>query len=320
MKYHEPVILWEAMGMPDFHTYCEKSVVRGLFHPTVPKDVKDAYEVAEYMMAHAYYHWALFDEAFTKLLLITEMAVKIRCNHFGIPTQEKRKNYTLQDRRLDHLIKDVCKAEPLKNIEEELHWLRGRRNNKMHPHSNTFSGAIANYHAIKLGVGIINKLFIPEHLQSQIQQQIDSLAGQLNSFSNGLFVLDTGDSRFLIEGIKVVDALLINGEWYYFLVASPITNNIGEQVRKHNYADPLTLQIRDITVNDSSISMKDASTDKPIQITPTHHPAYIETYKGFNEERDDAKDELEGVQIIQIGSTYGQQQIDFLYRWLWKVG
>ena len=94
--------------MPDFDTYCVKSVVKGLFHPSVPKDVIDAYEVAEYMMAHAYYHWPLYDESFTKLLLITEMAIKIRCVHFGIPVEEKRKNGTLRDRHLEQLIIDVC--------------------------------------------------------------------------------------------------------------------------------------------------------------------------------------------------------------------
>ena len=320
MEYHEPVILWEAMQMPDFDTYCKKSVVKGLFHPSVPKDVIDAYEVAEYMMAHAYYHWALYDEAFTKLLLITEMAVKLRCAYFGIPVEEKRKNGTLRDRHLEQLIVAVCKAEPLKNIEEKLHWLRSRRNDKMHPDSHTYSGAIMNYFAIKMGVGILNKLFIREQLLSSSPQQIESINKELVPFINGLFVLDTGDNRYLIEGIKTEDALIINGEWYYFLVASPITNNIGEQVRKHHYADLHTLQVKDIVVGDTSIIMSEASTNKPIQITTTNHPANIETYKRFNEERDEAKAEQQGVQIIQLGSPFGQQQIEFLYKWLWKVG
>jgi hypothetical protein len=320
MEYHEPVILWEAMGMPDFDTYREKSVVKGLFHPLVPKDVIDAYEVAEYMMAHAYYHWPLYDEAFTKLLLITEMAVKLRCAHFGIPIEEKRKNGSLRDRHFEQLIIDVCKAEPLKSIEERLHWLRSRRNDKMHPDSHTFSGAIMNYFAIKLGVGILNKLFIPEQLLSSSPQQIESINNDLASFFNGLFVLDTGDSRYLIEGVKAEDTLLIDGQWYYFLLASPITDKIGDQVRKHHYADLHTLQVKDIVVGDTSITMKDAATNKPIQISTTDHPANIDRYKRFNEERDDAKDDQEGIRIFQFGSAFGQQQIDFLYQWLWKVG
>lgn len=320
MEYHEPVILWEAMGMPDFDTYCEKSVVKGLFHSSVPKDVVEAYIVAEYMMAHAYYSWPLYDEAFTKLLLITEMAVKIRCAHFGIPVEEKRKNGTLRDRHLEQLIIDVCKAEPLKNIEDRLHWLRSRRNDKMHPDSHTYSGAIMNYYAIKLGVGILNKLFIPEQLLSSSQQQIESINIYLASFFNGLFVLDTGVSRYLIEGVKAEDALIINGDWHYFLVALPITNDIGKQVRQHHYADLHALQVKDIVVGDRSITMTDASTNMPIQISTTDHPANIETYRKFNEERDAAKAEQQGVQIIQIDSPFSQQQIDFLYQWLWKVG
>lgn len=320
MEYHEPVILWEAMGMPDFDTYCQKSVVKGLFHPSVPKDVIDAYEVAEYMMAHAYYHWALYDEAFTKLLLITEMAVKFKCVQYGIPVETTNKKGNLVPRNLETLIKEYCKEEPLKGIENDLLWLKGRRNNRMHPNSHTYSGAIANYNAIKFGVGILNKLFIPEQLLSSSPQKIESTNTAFAPFIAGLFVLDIGDKRYLIEGVKVEDALMINGDWHYFLVASPITNDIGKQVREHHYADFHALQVKDILVGDDSITMTDASTNKPIQISTTDHPANIETYRKFNEERDAAKAEQQGVQIIQIGSPFSQQQIDFLYQWLWKVG
>lgn len=320
MRYHEPVILWGAMGMPDFDTYCEKSVVKGLFHPSVPKDVIDAYEVAEYMMAHAYYHWPLYDEAFTKLLLITEMAVKFKCVHYGIPVEAKSKKGNLVPRNLETLIKEYCKEEPLKEIENDLLWLKGRRNNKMHPNSHTYSGAIANYFAIKFGVGVLNKLFIPEHLLSQTTVQVETQNKHLDPFSNGLFVLDTGENRYLIEGVKAEDTVFVDGQWYYFLLASPISDRIGEQVRQHHYADRHALQVKDIVIGDTTITMTEASTNKPIQISTTDHPANIEKYKRFNEERDDAKDDQEGIRIFQFGSAFGQQQIDFLYQWLWKVG
>ena len=48
-----------------------------------------------------------------------------------------------------------------------------------------------------------------------------------------------------------------------------------------------------------------------------NHPWWMP--RSDDDDDEEAKDEQEGVQIIQIGSSFSQQQIDFLYRWLWKV-
>lgn len=49
--------------------YAQNWVVRGYFHAGVPEDVKAAYVTVEYLMALAWYHYPLYDEAMTKLLL-----------------------------------------------------------------------------------------------------------------------------------------------------------------------------------------------------------------------------------------------------------
>ncbi len=319
MEYHIPDARWGIFGMGDFESYSEKLVVKGFFHPAVPKDVVEAFEVAEYMMAHAYYHYKLYDEAFTKLLLIIEMAIKLRCANFNIPIVVIRKNGTNKDIPLEQLIIQVCKAEPLKNIEVELQWLRKGRNNKMHPKNHTFSGSIANFEKIKHGIVLLNKLFITEQsIHASVLKTLEKNK-QLIQFKQGLYVLEIGDLRYLIESLNIEDALFVNNEWLYFMVAAPISNNIAEQVRGHNYAPPHTFIVKDITFEGNSLKIADVTTEKQISIITTDDPANVEIYKNFVIEKNEALAEFEGVTIIQTSSPFGQQYNDFLYKWLWKV-
>jgi len=34
----------------------------GHFHAQVPDDIQESYKTVEYLMAHAWYHWPMFDE------------------------------------------------------------------------------------------------------------------------------------------------------------------------------------------------------------------------------------------------------------------
>ena len=79
MEYHKPDDTWAALGYNDYDYYVNKCVIKGLFHPVVPKDIVDSYKVAEYMMAFAYYHYPMYDEAAAKIMLIIEYTISRRC-------------------------------------------------------------------------------------------------------------------------------------------------------------------------------------------------------------------------------------------------
>lgn len=151
--------------MNDFEDYKKNCVVKGQFHSLVPKDVVEAFEVAEYIMAHAYYHYPLYDEAYSKLLLIVEMAIKLRCKQLGIQIETgkiNKKNGQPINKVLDVLIKEMAAIEPTKSIEKGLHWLRERRNSKMHPDGHFYMGSMVSP-AMKIGVTILNKIFTPDN-------------------------------------------------------------------------------------------------------------------------------------------------------------
>ncbi|MEQ1747395.1 MAG: hypothetical protein ABMA02_18335, partial [Saprospiraceae bacterium] len=79
MSYHTPDFIWEAFGAPDFESYTHVFVVEGRFHKDVPEAVRESYTVAEHIMAHAYYHYPMYEEGLVKLLRTLEMGVRMRC-------------------------------------------------------------------------------------------------------------------------------------------------------------------------------------------------------------------------------------------------
>jgi len=42
--------------------FAQHWIVMGHFHAQVPDDIQESYKTVEYLMAHAWYHWPMFDE------------------------------------------------------------------------------------------------------------------------------------------------------------------------------------------------------------------------------------------------------------------
>jgi hypothetical protein len=59
MQYRKPDSRWKIVTIPDWKPDLEHLVIKGLFRESVLKDVIEAYEVAEYLMADAYYQYPL---------------------------------------------------------------------------------------------------------------------------------------------------------------------------------------------------------------------------------------------------------------------
>ncbi len=62
--------LWEIFGVQNKEGYIKDNVITVHFHAHVTAYVVKTYKTAEYLMAHAYFHWPLFDEALKTILSI----------------------------------------------------------------------------------------------------------------------------------------------------------------------------------------------------------------------------------------------------------
>ena len=318
MLYHQADPRWEIFGMNDFESYCEKSVVPGLFHSLVSKHVKDAYLVAEYMMAHAYYHYPLYDEAFSKLLLIVEMAVKIRCKELGIVVETNKvskKTGQPINKVLEVLISEMEVVEPSKNIYKGLHWLREQRNSKMHPHSHGYMGAMY-YHAMKIGVTLLNKIFISCDTLQLIQKQTSFQQNLLGKINQRPFVFE--GRGYLVEEIEVREVLSIGDRQITLVIIHPITDKITEQVERHNYKEPETFIVDEIQVTDAQVTMRVVDSKNLIKFSITTHPENKATYDRFISERNAAKAKFKGFIFNPIELPTGAHN-DFLHHWYHKL-
>ncbi len=324
MEYHEPAGQWEAYGMNDFSSYCAKSVVKGLFHPLVPTDVVEAFQVAEYMMAHAYYHYPLYDEAFSKMLRILEMAVRIRCKAIGIDVtttrlvkskkNPKEKIPEVVDKTYNILINELSEKEPRKEIREGLHWLRETRNSYMHTDHHGYMGSMTR-DLIKVGVTLLNKIFISEQTLVSYKNHLTTLQERLLQFNQlpSIFI----GRGYLVEGVEVKDVILLDGIWLYFVIIHPITINIAKQIERHEVVPPETFIIDKFSLDDENLTMREMGTGKDIVCSRTSKPENVRTYEQFILERNKATARI--IYYSPMGATPKGQQNEFLYNHLWKV-
>jgi hypothetical protein len=77
-SFYTPDTRWDFYQISDEEEFAEKLVIEGVFHQEVPEDVIEAYETTEYLMAHLYYYWPMYDEAFNKVLFTIEMGIKLK--------------------------------------------------------------------------------------------------------------------------------------------------------------------------------------------------------------------------------------------------
>lgn len=240
IDYYKPDDRWETFGTISKDQYEEKYVVKGYFHDGVPNDVKDAFLTVEYLLAHAYYFWPMYDEAFNKTLRLLEMTIKLKAKQLGIPIERISKNGRSFDIKLIDVIEKICKESYYENLKNNLNRIRNIRNHQMHPASNSYMGGVGGLKGnIELFVNIINELFRSEEWMVAQFEQKQIIQKQLESFDNCLLVLDNNISKFLVSGhlgFGVLDETL-------FLILNPILINTRKSLEEHKYSDPIAIAI-----------------------------------------------------------------------------
>jgi hypothetical protein len=228
-NYYEPDDRWEMYSITNKEQFEQQFVVKGYFHAGVPNDVKDAFTTVEYLLAHSYYYWPMYDEAFNKVLRLLEMAIKQKAIKEGV--QVKTKSF-------DKLIKEICKESYHDRLRNDLQRARKIRNDQVHADSNSYSGAIGGKGKnIQLFVNIINELFRDENwLISQFEKQ-QAIQEQLKAFENSLLVLENNVPAILVTDIlrfRILDETL-------FLVLNPVLRNTKKSLEEHKYSNPIAI-------------------------------------------------------------------------------
>lgn len=321
IQYHTIDGRWEIFGCLDYNTFLDRFVIKGLFHKDVPKDIVESYILVEYIMAHAYYHYPLYDEALSKLLRITEMAVKLKCKQLNIPLEaprtDKNGNTRMQKLELNSLINSISKHEPFREIKDKLHSVRSIRNSFMHPEHYSYAG-ITRVASIKGIVVLLNKLFLPEQCIRNNQQHTKGIQKKVKSFTKGPIVLEFNNKKYLISDVNIYDSAFIQGEWFYYLVCNPVITDFKQQTENNKIFPPFKFFIRSLSVNGKNIIADCLSMENPIIINPTDNLIDIEKHKDFLNQKSLVNQENLASSESFIRSDIGQELISFQHNFYWQ--
>lgn len=203
IEYHRSDSRWELWSANTIEEHIEKNVIKGKFHDLVPEDIKSAYETIEYIMAHAFYHYPMYDVAVKELTSLMEMAVKIRANQKSLPLTYKDKKGKEKQHSLSNLIDQVIKGKEAEILKEELHKVRNLRNSLVHRDSNSFAGA-SFQNTIWPTINRINELFYDGNIRTK---DFFSLHDKMKQFKNKCLVLEIKKQKYLILLAQLNDSL-----------------------------------------------------------------------------------------------------------------
>lgn len=199
--YFKPDKRWEMYGLKSQEEYAEKVVIKGYFHDQIPEDVVQAFRTAEYLMAHAYYHWEMFDEALKKCLLIFEIAIKKKSEILDLPLYEIKKNGKKRPLTLFPLIEQLCSTSWFNLQIDAFHQIRKVRNLLSHPDRNSFTGPNGTDQYIKHLVNAINRLFSSKKEMEFHNQQIELFSKKLHSLNEHVLKVEGQGDPFLLSCI-----------------------------------------------------------------------------------------------------------------------
>jgi hypothetical protein len=265
--WYQPDPIWEALGITQRETYVRRHVFAGRFHAAVPTDVVRAYGTAAHLMAQAWHHYPLYDEAIKKLLFTLEMAIKLRCQQVGlalsIPTAAGRQRAV----RLQELIDQLATAEPQKGVllRERLHFARELRNTFAHPDRYSYGGVMLRHHVLPL-LNIFNFLFLAEVVVAQAAAYVAQLREQCPPDASLLGLTWQGQHLVLTRAQPLL-ARRRGEEWRVMWAFYPLRSGLYEALTRHQVHQPLLLTLLNPRVEAGELVGLEQATGQPVALT-----------------------------------------------------
>jgi hypothetical protein len=233
--------------------------------------------VAEYIMAHAWYHYPMYDEAMLRLSGVTEMSIIRRCADCQIALKEYDGQGQLIERTFHDLICELHKKEPGKQLKFSLDWIRELRNQLVHPKKFGFAGMMIHT-SVQEVVNIINKLFLPEELLLSYFEQRKKMASQLKPFLTGAWELVHDGRLWLVEKCKVSMSIRSGNEWHYLLVLYPVYKDFTQALKSKSFMPVLCFDVTHIKTGKIFFEAINTLTGEPVRLTQVRQPGFKEVY------------------------------------------
>jgi len=293
--YYQPDTRWPFFGAPTREEFEARYVFPPRFHAGVPEDVVKSYTTASHLMAAAWYHYPIYDEALSKLLLLLEMAIKLRCQQLGLPAGPNR---TLQ-----RLITTLEEAEPAKDLGWWLQVLRQLRNGVAHPERHSFGGAMFRPAMLRM-VNTLNQLFEEEAAVTQGMQHCAALADFANQPLEWSH-LNPNEFRVFTR-TEPLRARRIGDEWRVVWAFFPSMPNCLSTV---------TVVVG--TLDEKGFRGVEVSSQQPIVLQPMRAEALAFEQWRHRPQQDLITETEREMYVSMQQSEMHRQQEELIYRFLW---
>mgnify|MGYP005988690995 CR=1 FL=1 len=282
MNWFEPIDIWDLFGINSREEFVVRHVVEGKFHKDVPEDISKSFVTVSYLLAHSYYHLPMFDEAFSKALLIMEMAVKLKAKQLNIDLKlPANKKGVVYDKKLSKIIDEICLNDELSFLKPDFDRARNLRNRKMHPDRHSFAGTFSLADSnIRLFGNIINLLFLEKEALKALHKDIKQMETKLSPFKKGLQVLEFQNKKILIDGFHMFKYRDFNNIKLLMFFVNPLTTKVHEQFVEHKFPKPLIITFTDFKINKDSIEGVDLD-NKSMKIYTDDKEQNLKTYADY---------------------------------------
>lgn len=315
--YYQPDITWQSFNIQTQEEYVKSFVVKGNFHTAVHKDVLKSYKTVEYLMAHAYYHYPMYDEALKKLLSIFEMAVKLRCTDLDIELEFVNRRGKTQKKILAKLITDLIDYGYPVELKSSLDWVRRLRNMSAHPDSHSFGGGIFKGPIIPI-LNIINSIFKAPIDVAERKIKIEHHQKEMESLLNKVYILNHNKQAILVYNPTPVKAMKIKNNWVYAWHIHPVLANTKKLLEEHKIPSPIVLFLKDENIIDNNLSAFDLETNSKTKLSITTKPENIKNYKKHISEFEALERMDQFAYESSHNSTITTKIDNFVYKHCWK--
>jgi hypothetical protein len=288
--------------------YVEKFVHEGRFHSGVHEDVVKDFRIATHIMAGAWYHYPMYDEAIRKLLITVEMAVMLRANEVGIDVPERA--------HLETVIKKLFpKSREL--FSDQLHRLRKIRNRYAHPKHHSF-GAIALRPIIPVLINALNRIFLTDDQAAADLEYVKVMRDKLAQLTAPACVLTWREQQILVKQVALLDARQVEGKWISFWTFYPILQNPKETLTLDNCPLPIMAGLVDAVINQESFEAKELSANLPVHMEPLIHPFYLSKVEEHVQAWASLDEKEQGmINVVQRDVVWNELN-EFQYQNFWK--
>ncbi len=318
MQWYEADERWWLLYKIDREEYVKRFVVEGRFHESVPQGIQDAFEGVSYIMAAAYYHYPLLDDAMVKMLLSFEIVIKMKIKALGLNTSYINKRGKEQEKRLVDLIDEIGNEPLFAFLKPDLNRIRNFRNRKMHPKEYGFAGALGHTpENARLFINVINLLFLPDASLKKLHNKIAKLDEQLELYETGLFTLAYENTKILIDGIYTFKFRAYGDRQLLLLYIAPLTTKVKELYIDKKYPEPLLITLKDFQIKERFITGTDTN-GLPVLIEHTDKKENIATWAAYQKDLKTVSEQDIEIYISTDSNRALFKMERIIYEQLWK--